>query len=70
MKTQLAAMLRAGVFPDSWDGHEVRALLASETAREVSDLMRKATPRRRAFRQAAAEGMQRRWNFPTRPEGH
>lgn len=44
---------------------EVRALLADEMAREVSDLMRRERSRNRArwqrFKRAAAEGMARRY---------
>lgn len=61
---QVARLLEAGAFPEDWDGHEVRALLAQEFAREVSDLMRHARAnggrRWRRFLRAAAEGMARR----------
>lgn len=62
---QVARLIELGAFPPEWDGHEVRALLADEMAREVSGLMQGARARRlrrwREFKRAAAEGMSRRW---------
>lgn len=64
---QIARMILGGAFPALWDGHEVRALLADEFAREVSDLMREArtknTRRWRSFVRAAADGMAKRNDF-------
>ena len=70
MGEQVARQLEAGHFPPEWDGHEVRALLCSEFAREMSDLMRlersKGRGRWRRFVKAAAEGMSRRHEISQR----
>lgn len=64
---QVAAMIEGGCFPEEWDGHEVRALLAAEMGREFSDLMRRERARNgsrwRAFKRAAAEGMSERYHY-------
>jgi len=61
---QVARLIELGAFPEDWDGHEVRCLLAQEFAREVSDLMTRERARRARrwlhFTKAAAEGMSRR----------
>ena len=64
---QVGAMIEGGCFPEEWDGHEVRSLLADEFGRETSTLMQEARSkgraRWRAFVRASSEGMSRRSEF-------
>jgi hypothetical protein len=42
-------LAHADDWPEMWDGHELRALCAAYWNREVTDAVRKAGKRRRAF---------------------
>ena len=43
---ELVAKIESGAIPDTWDGHELRQLLADKFVREASSLMREPRSRR------------------------